>query len=76
MEQHRQVYLLCLMFIFKNRHLNARRVQNQRTHTANLFSFTRERYNCVKDRLSSYYKGLGPNLSVIDLKNLSWADYV
>ena len=57
LEQRRQVQLLSLMFIYKERHDNVRRVYNRRTRAANVYSFVRERYNCVKYRTSPYYKG-------------------
>ena len=57
LEQRRQIQLLCLMFIFKGRHENAQRIHNRRTRAANVYSFVRERYNCVKYRCSPYYKG-------------------
>ena len=57
LEQRRQIQLLCLMFIFKNRHLDVRRIHNRRTRAAELYSFVRERYNCVKYKTSPYYKG-------------------
>ena len=57
LEQRRQVQVLCLMFIFKNRHQNVRRIYNRATRAANNFSFIRERYNCTKYRSSPYYKG-------------------
>ena len=57
LEQRRQVQVLCLMFIYKTRHLDARRVYNRRTRAAVIFNFVRERYNCTKYRSSPYYKG-------------------
>ena len=57
LEQKRQVQLLCLMFIFKDRNHNVRRIHNRRTGVAEMYSFVRERYNCVKYRSSPYYKG-------------------
>ena len=57
LEQRRRVQLLCLMYIFKGRHLNVRRVHNLRTRAADVFSFTKERYDCIKYKSSAYYKG-------------------
>ena len=54
LEQRRQIQLLCLMFIYKERHVDARRIYNRRTRAAGLYSFVRERYNCVKYRNSPY----------------------
>ena len=48
--------LSCLMFIFKGRH-DAGRVIAHRTRAANVFTFMMERYNCVKFKNNSYYKG-------------------
>ena len=44
------------MFIFKQRH-DVARVHVRRTRAADIFSFARERYNCVKYKNSPYYKG-------------------
>ena len=57
LEQRRQVQLLTLMFIYKSIHPDAGRIYNRRTRAANVYTFTRERYNCVKYRSSPYYKG-------------------
>ena len=57
LEQRRQKQLLCLMFIYKNRHENARRVYGRNTRAANVYSFTRERYHNTKYRNSPFYKG-------------------
>ena len=56
LEQRRQKQLLCLMFIHKQRH-NVARVHGRMTRAAQIFSFVRERYNCIKYKNSSYYKG-------------------
>ena len=45
------------MFIYKNRHLDVRRVPNRRIRAADNFSFVREQYNNVKYKNSPYYKG-------------------
>ena len=45
------------MYLYKNRHLNVRRIYNRETRAANIFSFIRERYHCTKYRSSPYYKG-------------------
>ena len=65
LEQRRQIQVLCLMFIFKDRHVDARRVFHRRTRAAGVYNFVCERYNCVKYRSSPYYKGslLWDNLS-------------
>ena len=39
LEQRRQIKLLCLMFIYKGRHENVRRVHNHRTRAAEIYSF-------------------------------------
>ena len=57
LEQRRHIQVLCLMFMYKNRHYDVRRVHNRRTRAAELYSFIRERYNCTKYRTSPYYKG-------------------
>ena len=57
LEQRRKKQLLGLMFIYKHRHLDVARVHIHRTQAALVFSFVRERYNCVKYRNSPYYKG-------------------
>ena len=56
LEQRRQIQLLSLMFIFKQRH-DVGRVHVRETRAAQIFAFTRERYNCVKYKNSPYYKG-------------------
>ena len=56
-EQRRQKQLLALMFLYKNRHDNVRRIYPRNTRAANVFSFTRERFHNVKYRNSPYYKG-------------------
>ena len=40
LEQRRQKQLLCLMFIFKARHYNVRRIHLRSTRAANVYSFT------------------------------------
>ena len=57
LEQRRQKQLLNLMFIYKNRHVNIRRVHARNTRAANLYSFTRERYHNNKYKNSPFYKG-------------------
>ena len=73
LEQRRQIQLLCLMFIFKERHDNVRRVHNRRTRAAEIYSFVRERYNCIKYKNSPYYKGsiLWDSLPVITRNSMS-----
>ena len=56
LEQRRKKQLLSLMFAYKQRH-NVARVHARRTRAADVFSFTRERYNCIKYKNSPYYKG-------------------
>ena len=56
LEQRRQKQLLCLMFIYKQRH-DVARVHVRATRAAQIFSFTRERCNCMKYKNSPYYKG-------------------
>ena len=57
LEQRRQVQTLCLMFIYKGRHDDVRRVHNRRTRAAEVYSFARERYSSVKYKNIPYYKG-------------------
>ena len=57
LEQRRQIQLLNLMFIYKTRHRNVRRIHGRNTRAANVFSFTRERYNNNKYKNSPFYKG-------------------
>ena len=56
LEQRRQKQLLSLMFIYKQRFTVAR-IHERVTRGAGIFSFVRERYNCVKYKNSPYYKG-------------------
>ena len=56
LEQRRQKQLLHLMFIHKQRHNDAR-VYERQTRAAGTYTFTRERYNCVRYKNSPYYKG-------------------
>ena len=56
LEQRRKKQLLSLMFIYKQRH-NVARIHSRRTRAAEIFSFVRERYNCIKYKNSPYYKG-------------------
>ena len=56
LEQRRQKQLLHLMFIHKYRH-NVARMFPRQTRAAGVYSFVRERYNCIKYRNSPYYKG-------------------
>ena len=57
LEQRRQKQLLNLMFIFKQRHDNVRRLHGRNTRAANVYSFTRERYHNNKYKNSPFYKG-------------------
>ena len=57
LEQRRQKQLLNLMFIYKLRHVNIRRVHGRNTRAANVNSFTRERYHNNKYKNSPFYKG-------------------
>ena len=57
LEQRRQKQLLCLMFIYKIRHDDIRRVHVRNTRAANVYSFTRERYHNTKYKNSPFYKG-------------------
>ena len=57
LEQRRRKQLLNLMFIYKQRHFDIRRVHARNTRAANVYSFVRERYNNVKYKNSPYYKG-------------------
>ena len=54
--QKRRKQLLCLMFIYKNRHDNISRLHGRNTRGANVYSFVREKYNNVKYKNSPYYK--------------------
>ena len=56
LEQRRQKQLLSLMFIYKQRH-DVARVHARETRAAQIFSFKRERYNCMKYKNCPYYKG-------------------
>ena len=44
------------MFIYKQRR-DVARVYARNTKAARLFTFVRERYNCIKYKNSPYYKG-------------------
>ena len=57
LDQRRQKQVLFLMFIHKNRHVEACRIHPTNTRAANVYSFVREKYNNVKYKNSSYYKG-------------------
>ena len=57
LEQRRQKQLLNLMFIYKLRHVNIRRIHGRNTRAANVYSFTRERYHNNKYKNSPFYKG-------------------
>ena len=57
LEQRRRKQLLNLMFIYKDRHNDVRRIHERNTRAANVYSFVRERYNNVKYKNSPYYKG-------------------
>ena len=57
LEQRRQKQLLNLMFIYKLRHENVRRIHVRHTRAANVYSFTRERYHNNKYNNSPLYKG-------------------
>ena len=57
LEQRRQVQLLSLMYMYKDRHEDVRRIYNRRTRAAEQYNFVRERYNNVKYKNSPYYKG-------------------
>ena len=57
LEQRRQKQMLNLMFIYKSRHDDIRRVHARNTRAANVYSFARERYNNIKYKNSPYYKG-------------------
>ena len=57
LEQRRQKQLLNLMFVYKLRHVNIRRVHGRNTRAANVYSFTRECYHNNKYKNSPFYKG-------------------
>ena len=57
LEQRRQIQILSMMFIYKQRHVEVGRVYVRPTRAAERFAFVRERYNCVKYKNSPYYKG-------------------
>ena len=57
LEQRRKKQLLCLMFIYKSRHINIQGVHGRNTRAAQIYSFARERYHYVKYKNSPYYKG-------------------
>ena len=57
LDQRRQKQVLLLLFIYKNRHVNARRVHARNTRAAEVYSFVRERYHNIKYKNSPYYKG-------------------
>ena len=56
LDQRRQKQVVCIMFIHKQRFTVAR-VHARMTRAAGIFSFVRERYNCIKYKNSPYYKG-------------------
>ena len=57
LEQRRQKQLLNLMFVYKHRHVNIRRLNGRNTRAANVYSFTRECYHNNKYKNSPFYKG-------------------
>ena len=57
LDQRRQKQIFLLLFIYKNRHEDVRRIYARNTRAANVYSFVRERYHNVKYRNSPYYKG-------------------
>ena len=77
LEQRRRKQLLSLMFIYKNRHEDIRRVHARNTRGADVYSFIRERYNNVKYKNSPYYKGslLWDSLSVEARRSVSSLDF-
>ena len=48
--------MLYMMYIHKKRQ-NVARVYRRQTRAAGIFTFVREKYNCMKYRNSPYYKG-------------------
>ena len=57
LDQRGQKQILFLLFIYKNRHDDDRRVHARNTRAANVYSFVREVYHNVKYKNSPYYKG-------------------
>ena len=57
LDQRRQKQILLLLFIYKTRYEDVRRIYARNTRAANVYSFARERYHNVKYRNSPYYKG-------------------
>ena len=57
LEQRRRRQLLFLVFIYKTRHDDIRKIHARNTRGANVYSFVRERYNNVKYNNSPHYKG-------------------
>ena len=57
LEQWRPKQLLSLMYLYKIRHDDIRRVHVRNMRGAYVYSFERERYNNVKYKNSPYYKG-------------------
>ena len=57
-EQRRHKQLLCLLFIYKTRHDDIRRIHVRNRRGANVYSFVTGCYNNVKYKNSPYYKGL------------------
>ena len=57
LDQRRQKQVLFLLFIYKNRHVDAHRIYARNTRAADVYSSVRERYHNVKYKNSPYYKG-------------------
>ena len=78
LDQRRQKQVLSLLFIYKSRHENVRRVYARNTRAANVYTFARERFHNIKYKNSSYYKGslLWDTLPVMTRNCLNVKDYL
>ena len=78
LDQRRQKQVLSLLFIYKNRHENVRRVYARNTRAANVYTFARERFHNIKYKNSSYFKGslLWDTLPVMTRNCLNVSDYL
>ena len=76
LDQRQQNQILFLLFIYKNRHDDDRRVHARNTRAANVYSFVHEVYH-VKYKNSPYYKGslLWDNLPVLVKRSLNIIDF-
>ena len=77
LDQRRQKQVLFIMFIYKNRHVDAHRIYARNTRAVDVYSSVRERYHNVKYKNSPYYKGslLWETLPVVTRCYLNIIDY-